>query len=52
MQGRPWFNESMWVRLAFGLIFAAGYAILVYDLLSIVERKEAGAREPLAAAGT
>jgi len=42
----------MWVRLALGLMFAAGYAILVYDLLFITKRKEAGARDPLAAAGT
>ncbi len=52
MQGRPWFNESMWARVGFGLVFTAGYAILVYDLLSIAGRKEASAREPLAAAGT
>jgi len=51
MQGRPWFNESMWARLAFGLVFAAGYVILVYDLLSIASREEARGREPLAAAG-
>jgi nitric oxide reductase subunit B len=52
MQGRPWFNESMWARLAFGLVFAAGYAVLVYDLLAIGRRREAGAHEALAAAGS
>ncbi len=51
MQGRPWFIESMWARLAFGLIFTAGYAVLVYDLMAIPRRREAGEREGLAAAG-
>ncbi len=51
MQGRPWYNQSMWARLLFGLIFAAGYAVLVYDLLSIAKPVEARVREPLAAAG-
>jgi len=49
MQGRPWFNESMWARLAFGLMFACGYAILVYDLLAVRPR-EATVSEPMAAA--
>ena len=50
MEGRPWFNESMWARLAFGLIFACGFAVLVYDLIAIPKRREAGAREEATAA--
>ncbi len=50
MQGRPWFNESMWARLAFGLMFAAGYGVLVYDLLAIAMRRAVAAREAQAAA--
>ena len=51
MQGRPWFIESMWTRLAFGFLFAFGYAILVYDLLA-TRRREAVHKESLAAAGS
>ncbi len=50
MQGRPWFIESMWSRLAFGLMFACGYGILVYDLLSARPRA-AVASDSMAAAG-
>jgi nitric oxide reductase subunit B len=50
MQGRPWFNESMWARLAFGLIFACGFAVLAYDLIAIPKRREAGGREEATAA--
>jgi hypothetical protein len=50
MEGRPWFNESMWARLAFGLIFACGFAVLAYDLIAIPKRRDAGAREETTAA--
>jgi nitric oxide reductase subunit B len=45
MQVRPWFVQSMWARFAFGLLFACGYAVLVYDLLAIGRRRVAGVRE-------
>jgi len=51
MQGRPWFTESMWARLVFGVIFAVGYAILLYDLFSIGKKAGALSPEALAAAG-
>jgi nitric oxide reductase subunit B len=51
MQGRPWFIESMWTRFVFGLLFACGYAILVYDLLAARPR-EATVSESMAAAGS
>jgi nitric oxide reductase subunit B len=53
MQGRPWFNESMWARTAFGLLFAAGFAVLVYDLVAIPRHQVATHRpeESIAAAG-
>jgi nitric oxide reductase subunit B len=52
MQGRPWFQEGMWARSAFGLIFACGYAALVYDLLVLGRRSEARTGEAMAAAGS
>jgi nitric oxide reductase subunit B len=52
MQGRPWYVESMWARTVFGLMFAAGYAVLVYDLLSIRKRTSAAVPESMAAAGS
>lgn len=51
MQARPWYIEGMWARLLFGFVFAAGYAILVYDLLAIRKRRAVPTREMLAAAG-
>ncbi|MDE2090635.1 MAG: cbb3-type cytochrome c oxidase subunit I [Gammaproteobacteria bacterium] len=33
-QENPWFVSGMYARMGFGLIFAAGYVVLVYDLLS------------------
>ena len=45
-QSNPWFVEGMITRFIFGLMFAAGYVALVWDLLTI------GKRAPvLAAAG-
>ncbi len=50
MQGRPWFIESMWARVVFGLVFAGGYALLVYDVLAIRTAQRAAVPEPKAAA--
>jgi nitric oxide reductase subunit B len=52
MQGRPWFIESMWARFVFGLVFASGYALLVYDLLAIGKSKQAAVPQAVAAAGS
>lgn len=38
-QASTWFVQGMVARLAFGLVFAAGYVCLVYDLLTIAPRK-------------
>jgi len=37
-QENPWFVSGMYARMGFGLIFAAGYIVLVYDLLSSGKR--------------
>ena len=34
-QMHPWFVQGMWWREGFGLMFTAGYALLVWDLLTI-----------------
>ena len=52
MQGRPWYTESMWARTVFGLMFAAGYVVLVYDLLAMRKRKRGEMPEAMAAAGS
>lgn len=38
-QSNQWFMQGMNLRLAFGMIFAVGYAVLVYDLLTLGKRK-------------
>jgi nitric oxide reductase subunit B len=38
-QSNQWFMQGMSMRLAFGVIFAAGYVVLIYDLLTIGKRK-------------
>ena len=43
-QSNPWFMQGMSARLAFGMIFAAGYVILVYDLLAFGKQKISHAR--------
>src|SRR5579885_3301806 len=40
-QGSPWFVQGITMRLVFGLVFAAGYAVLMYDLLTIGRRRVA-----------
>jgi nitric oxide reductase subunit B len=51
LQHRPWYIEGMWSRFGFGLIFTAGYAILMYDMLTIGKSKQAQATiEPREAA--
>jgi nitric oxide reductase subunit B len=52
MQGRPWFREGMWARVAFGLMFAGGYVLLAYDLLTIGKRRKTLVSEAVAAAGS
>ena len=52
MQGRPWFREGMWARIAFGLMFACGFALLAYDLITIGKRREVPVSEATAAAGS
>ncbi len=37
-QESPWFVDSMVARFIFGLIFALGYVVLVYDFLTIGRR--------------
>lgn len=49
-QGNPWFVMGMYARLAFGFMFAAGYVILVYDLLTAGKRKMAINNAELASA--
>ena len=41
-QGNQWFVQGITMRLVFGLVFAAGYAMLMYDLLSIGKRRPSG----------
>jgi nitric oxide reductase subunit B len=38
-QSNPWFMQGMSARLAFGMIFAAGYVLLIYDLLAFGKQK-------------
>lgn len=40
-QGSAWFVEGMYVRLAFGILFAIGYALLIYDLAMVGRQKSA-----------
>jgi nitric oxide reductase subunit B len=40
-QSNAWFLQGINVRLAFGFVFALGYAVLVYDLLTIGKQKQA-----------
>ena len=35
LQHRPWYIEGMWTRMVFGLVFAAGYVSLMYDMVTI-----------------
>lgn len=47
LQSQPWYVDGMWARMGFGIMFAAGYAILMYDALTIGKRKPVEAAEPL-----
>ena len=38
-QENPWFVMGMYARLGFGLMFTAGYFMLVYDLLTAKQRE-------------
>jgi nitric oxide reductase subunit B len=48
-QANPWFIEGMWARLLFGLVFAAGYVVLAWDLLTVGRRVTLKASEPMPA---
>ena len=41
-QNNSWFVQGITMRLVFGLVFAAGYAMLMYDLLTIGKRRPSG----------
>jgi nitric oxide reductase subunit B len=43
-----WFQSGMYVRLLFGIVFAVGYMILVYDLLAIGRRATVAAPAQMA----
>jgi len=45
-----WFQSGMYARLVFGIVFAIGYMILVYDLLAIGRRAIAAAPAQMASA--
>lgn len=45
-----WFRSAMYVRLIFGVVFALGYLILVYDLLAIGRRARVTAPAQMASA--
>jgi nitric oxide reductase subunit B len=45
-----WFQSGMYARLVFGVAFALGYAILVYDLLTVGRRVAAAAPAQVSAA--
>jgi len=42
-QSSPWFMQGMYARFGFGILFAVGYVILVYNLLTIGRREPVGA---------
>ena len=46
-QESAWFVDGMYARFACGLIFAAGYVALVYDLLTIGRRVATRAAQPV-----
>ena len=48
-QENPWFVQGMIVRVIFGLVFAAGYAGLMWDLLTVGKRAPALAAVAVAA---
>lgn len=47
-QMHPWFQQGLWWREVFGVMFTAGYILLVWDLLTIGtgETRPAAALEP------
>lgn len=38
-QGSAWFVEGMYTRLAFGIVFALGYVLLIYDLITFGKKQ-------------
>jgi nitric oxide reductase subunit B len=49
-QKNPWFYQGMYARFLFGLVFAAGFVVLAYDLLTIGKRAHAAIQEARAEA--
>lgn len=47
LQHQPWYVEGLWTRLIFGLVFAGGYIVLVYDLLKVGKRRPVVVGEPV-----
>jgi len=47
-QESPWFSEAMILRFVFGLVFSAGYALLVYDLARLGRRRTVAQQTALA----
>jgi len=47
-QAHPWFQQGMFWRMIFGGMFAAGYALLMLDLLTIGRRETRPALKPSA----
>jgi len=45
----PWFTSGLWARTGFGLLFAAGYVVLVIDLLKKAVPQEKTAPAPIVA---
>jgi nitric oxide reductase subunit B len=46
----PWFKTAMYARLSFGIVFALGYIVMVYDFLAIGKKSRAAKTVQLAAA--
>jgi nitric oxide reductase subunit B len=47
-----WFVQGIVMRLVFGFVFAAGYVVLIYDLLTIGRKRTAAkALQPRVAGG-
>lgn len=47
-QESPWFSEAMILRFVFGLVFTAGYVVLVYDLVRLGRRRAVAQQAALA----
>jgi nitric oxide reductase subunit B len=43
-QANPWFVQGMYARLGFGILFAVGFLILVYDIIRMGRKGSPPAR--------